>query len=83
MRALLDLLRLNEATFKNSRTQNNLCLVQLLLKNASKELQILDPELGDEELIKSMAVELAKLDRIMARIAEELSAQDATQSALG
>ena len=74
MRALLDLLRLNEATFKDSRTSNNLTNLQLLLKNASNELQILDPELGDEELIKSMAVELAKLDRIMARIAE-LSAQ--------
>ena len=70
MRALLDLLRLNEATFKHSRTQDILCAVQLLLKNASKELQILDPELGDEELIKSVAVELAKLGIIMARIAE-------------
>ena len=74
MRALLDLLRLNEATFKDSRTQDILSVVQLLLQNASKELQILDPELGDEELIKSVAVEVATLGRIMARIAE-LSAQ--------
>ena len=70
MRALLDLLRLNEATFKDSRTQSILGAVRLLLKNASDELQILHPELGDEELIKSAAVELAKLDRIMAQIAE-------------
>ena len=67
MRALLDLLRLNEATFKDARTSNNLCSVQLLLKNARNELQILDPKLGDQELIKSAAVELAKLDRIMAQ----------------
>ena len=58
MRALLDLLRKNEAAVK---TMPLLC--QSVLQDASSRLKILDPEHGDEELIWSMAVEQAKLMR--------------------
>ena len=55
MRALLDLLRDNEEAAKSM-----LCLRQIILQNASRHLKILDPEHGDEELINSVAAELAK-----------------------
>ena len=55
MRALLDLLRENEAPVRYLR------LIQNVLGLASLHLKILDPELGEEELIKSMAAEVAKL----------------------
>ena len=58
MRALLDLLRQNEAVVK---TMPRFC--QLVLQEASFHLKILNPEHGEEELVKSMAAELAKLMR--------------------
>ena len=55
MRALLDLLRNNEAAVKTI-----LRLRESVLLNASHRLKILDPVHGDEELINSVAAELAK-----------------------
>ena len=57
MRALLDLLRDNEAAkFFVAELQSLLCV-------ASSHLKILDPEHGDEELVKSMEVARAELLR--------------------
>ena len=56
MRALLDLLRENEAA-----VQDELKTLQYLLRLATSKLKILDPVSGEEELIKSMAAEVAKL----------------------
>jgi hypothetical protein len=61
VRALLDLMRENRAL-----VQDNLVPCQSLLQEASKHLQILDPELGEEELVKSVAAELAKLATLIA-----------------
>jgi len=58
VRALLDLMRGNEATVK---TLSNEC--RHLLSEASAHLKILDPELGEEELIELVAAELAKLSQ--------------------
>ena len=58
MRALLDLLRQNDAPVNTM-----LCRFQSVLQNASSHLQILDPEHGVEELVKSVAAEVAKLMR--------------------
>jgi len=58
VRALLDLLRDNEAAVN---TMRRLC--QLVLQNVSSHLTILDPAHGEEELINSVAAELAKLIR--------------------
>ena len=56
MRALLDLLRENEAAVHDMlfECRSALCV-------ASNNFKILDPELGEEELIKSVAAELANL----------------------
>jgi len=56
VRALLDLMRENKAA-----VQANLTQCESLLGRAKKFLKILDPELGEEELVKSVAAELAKL----------------------
>jgi len=56
VRALLDLMRENEA-----RLQNVPALCATALEHASVFLKILDPEVGEEELIKEVAVELARL----------------------
>ena len=53
MRALLDLLRDNEAA------EHLLPELASVLNDASLHLKILDPEHGDEELINSVAAELA------------------------
>jgi hypothetical protein len=58
VRALLDLLRENEATVKTLPI-----LFQNFLQHASAHLKILDPEHGEEELITSVAAEMAKLMR--------------------
>jgi hypothetical protein len=58
VRALLDLLRENEAAVK---TMLRVC--QSVLQLAISHLKILDPEHGEEELVKSVATELAKLMR--------------------
>ena len=59
VRALLDLMRDNEAT-----TQARVFQDTEVLRNASVHLKILDPEHGEEELIKSVASELARLDAL-------------------
>ena len=58
MRALLDLLRENEAAVQDMQA-----LCQELLQEASVRLKILDPTLGEKELIKSVAAQMAKLAR--------------------
>ena len=59
MRALLDLVRTNQAAAKDVSTQYH-----ALLLDASGSLDILDPELGEEEeLIMSVAAELARLSQ--------------------
>ena len=61
MRALLDLMREkreNETAFQGIM-QLELC--QNLLLQSSEVLKILDPELGDKELIESVAAEMVKL----------------------
>ena len=60
MRALLDLLRENEAAVQQySSAMLDRC--QDLLEEAGAVLKVLDPEVGEEELIKSVAAELANL----------------------
>ena len=56
MRALLDLMRGNEAAVQDFSSQ-----CRLFLRKASECLKILDPEHGKEELIELVAAELAKL----------------------
>ena len=56
MRALLDLLRENEA-----RVQKVPAICASVLEDASEDLAILDPEVGEEELIKAVAAALARL----------------------
>ena len=63
MRALLDLMREYEA-----RLQEMAAACQELLGNASQHLRILDPEVGEEELIKAVAAEAAKLAALAARL---------------
>ena len=56
MHALLHLMRENEA-----RVQRWAAQCANMLEFASKHLSTLDPEVGEEELIKAVAAELAKL----------------------
>ena len=56
MRVLLDLMRENEA-----RLQNVAAVYGRLLEHASKNLTILDPEVGEEELIQAVKAELDRL----------------------
>ena len=65
MRALLDLLRENEAAVQGMRVN---CLI--LLREATTHLKILDPDLGEEELIMSVKEEMLNLQLM---IAAELS----------
>ena len=61
VRALLDLVRDNEATVAKVSTRH-------ILQHASEHLTILDPDVGDEELIKAVATELTRID---ARLSEK------------
>ena len=61
MRALLDLVRENGAA-----VQANLLHSQDLLQRVSKHFQILDPEFGEEELVKFVAAEMARLAALIA-----------------
>ena len=61
VRALLDLMRENGAA-----VQDNLVHCQNLLHQASKRFQILDLELGEEELVKFVADKMAKLTTLIA-----------------
>ena len=63
MRALLDLMRGNEAAVLAMSAQ-----CRNLLGKASVYLKILDPEHGEEELIKLVAVELAKLSQPLRKL---------------
>jgi len=54
---MLDLLRENQAA------QEMWGMCELVASEASQKLKILDPNRGDKELVKVMAVELAKLSR--------------------
>jgi hypothetical protein len=56
VRALLDLMRENEA-----RVHTFAVAYQKMLERASQHLTILDPEVGEEELIEAVAATLAKL----------------------
>ena len=56
VRALLDLMRESGGS-----GQDNLVRFQDLLRHATSCLKILDPELGEQELVKAVAAELAKL----------------------
>jgi len=56
VRALLDLMRENQAS-----VQNKAAAYAQMLYNASKHLTILDPEVGEEDLIQAVAAELARL----------------------
>jgi len=56
VRALLDLMRENETSVQNSAPA-----CQEMLEVASKQLTILDSEVGKEELIKAVAAQVARL----------------------
>ena len=56
MRALLDLMRENGAAVQKSPAMS-----AHILERASQQLIILDAEVGEEELIKAMAAEVARL----------------------
>ena len=56
---MLDFLRDNHAAVQGIRI-----LCRDLLSRAASDLAILSPELGDEELINSVAVEWAKLGKV-------------------
>ena len=56
MRALLDLMHENE-----TRVQNFAAACANILEHASKHLTILNPEVGEEELIQAVAAEPARL----------------------
>jgi len=59
VRALLDLMRENEA-----KVQVMAAACQDLLGQARRHLKILDPEVGEEELIKAVEAAQAKLDAL-------------------
>ena len=59
MHALLDLMR-----EKEEEVQNVAAMCAEMLEYASEVLTILDPEVGEEELIKAVAAEVARLDAL-------------------
>ena len=65
MRALLDVMRENEA---KASVQNSATFFAALLWNASKDLTVLDPEVGEKELINAVAAALAKLPPALAKL---------------
>ena len=65
MRALLDLVRENGAS-----VQANLAHCRDMLQRATSSLTILDLELGGEELVKSVAAELAKVTALIAQTSQ-------------
>jgi hypothetical protein len=62
VRALLDLMRENEAA-----VQDDLVPCEFLLQQVSENLKILGPELGDQDLVISVAAELAKVTALISR----------------
>jgi len=56
VRALLDLMRENQAS-----VQKLAAMCAAVLERASHQLTILDPEVGEEELIQAVAAALANL----------------------
>ena len=61
MRALLDLMRENEAA-----VQDDLVPCEFLLQQASENLKILCPEFGEQDLVISVAAELAIVTALIA-----------------
>ena len=61
MHALLDLMRENEA---EASVQNSAASFAALLWAASKDLTVLDPEVGEKELINAVAAARAKLPQM-------------------
>jgi len=61
VRTLLDLIRENGAS-----VPANLVKRHNLLQRASKHFTILDPELGEQELVKCVAAEMAKVTALIA-----------------
>jgi len=61
VRALLDLIRENQAAVQHTRVSAREC--QNVLHYACVHLKILDQKRGDKELIKSLTAEHAKLRR--------------------
>ena len=61
VRALLDLVRENGASVRE-----NLMRYHIFLERVTSRLNILDPELGVQELVKSAAAELAKVTALIA-----------------
>ena len=59
VRALLDLMR-----EKETRMQNVAAGCASVLESARHHLTMLDPEVGEEELIKAVAAELARLSAL-------------------
>jgi hypothetical protein len=64
VRALLALLRENEAA-ERPIPPRDIHIVLTVLTGARMHLTILAPELGDQELIKSVAAELATLTALL------------------
>ena len=60
MRALLDLMHENEAS-----VQKLAAGCAAVLEEARRHLKILDPEVGEEELIKAVAAALARLHALL------------------
>ena len=60
VRALLDLMRENETS-----VQQMPAACAQMLQHASQHLTILDPEVGEEELVKAVAAELARLRALL------------------
>ena len=56
VRALLDQMRENEAAVQRSAS---MCATELELAN--EHLMVLDPEVGEQDLIKAVAAEVARL----------------------
>ena len=63
---MLDLMRKNRHA-----VQDNLVSCAYLLQQASEHFTILDPELGDEELVKSVGAELARLTAFKAENSQQ------------
>ena len=59
VRVLLDLMRENE-----TRVQKLAAPCAAVLGQASKQLTILDPEVGEEELIQAVAAAMARLNAL-------------------
>ena len=71
VRALLDRMRENEAQVHNAQT-----FCEILLDHCGSTLKILDPEIGQAELIKAVAFERAKIHGISEELAKNVGSWD-------